>query len=61
MQFNLDYIIHVTNIDSEDGFRTGSRNVIRQQQSFAGLQSPRGSFSIKRITYNDSEYVRDCK
>ena len=28
-------------LDSEDGFRTGCRNVSRQQQSFLGLQSPR--------------------
>ena len=34
-------------LDSEGGFRTGCRNVSRQQQSFSGLQSPRWSFSIK--------------
>ena len=34
-------------IDSDDGFRTGSRNVTRQQQSFSGLQSPGWSFSIE--------------
>ena len=36
-------------LDSEDGFRTGCRNVSHQQQSFefSGLQSPRWSFSIK--------------
>jgi len=32
---------------SEDGFRTGCRNVSHEQQSFSGLQSPRWSFSIK--------------
>ena len=34
-------------LDSEDGFRTGCRNVSHLQQSFSGLQSPRWSFSIK--------------
>ena len=34
-------------LDSEGGFRTGCRNVSRQQQSFSGLQSPRWWFSIK--------------
>ena len=28
-------------LDSEDGFRTGCRNVSHKQQSFLGLQSPR--------------------
>ena len=31
--------------DSEDGFRTGCRNVSRQQQSFSGLQSPDDHFN----------------
>ena len=34
-------------LDSEDGFRTGCRNVSRKQQSFSWLQSPTWSFSIK--------------
>ena len=34
-------------LDSEDGFRTGCRNVSCQQQSFSGLQSPKWSFLIK--------------
>ena len=34
-------------LDSEDGFRTGCRNVSHSQQSFSGLQSPWWSFSIK--------------
>ena len=34
-------------LDSEDGLRTGCRNVSHQRQSFSGLQSPRLSFSIK--------------
>ena len=33
--------------NSEDGFRTGCRNVSHKQQSFSGLQLPRSSFSIK--------------
>ena len=33
--------------DSEDGFRTGCRNVSHKQQFFTGLQSTRWSFSIK--------------
>ena len=36
-----------SHLDSKDGFRTGCRNVSRQQQSFSGLQSPKWSFSIK--------------
>ena len=31
--------------DSDNGFRTGCRNVSRQRQSFSGLLSPRCSFS----------------
>ena len=34
-------------VDSEDGFRKGCRNVSRQQQAFSGLHSARWSFSIK--------------
>ena len=30
---------------AEDGFRTGCRNVGRQQQSYSGLQSPRIIFN----------------
>ena len=32
---------HLLSRDSEDGSRTGCRNVSHKQQSFLGLQSPR--------------------
>jgi len=41
-------------IDSEDGFRTGCRNVSHKQQSFSGFQSPRRSSSIKQIVIVNS-------
>ena len=42
-----DHLGAVKLLDSEDGFRTGCRNISRQQQSFSGLQSPRSLLSIK--------------
>ena len=47
---HLGYWSHLQShllLDSEDGFRTGCRNVSHKQQSFSGLQSPRWSFSTK--------------
>ena len=44
-------------LDSEDGFRTGCRNVRPQQQSFSGIQSTRWSFSIKALSYCLSKKV----
>ena len=46
-------------LDSEDGFRTGCRNVSHQQQSFSGLLSPRWSFSMKEypVYYYFTVYV----
>ena len=40
---------HNNNLDSEDSFRTGCRNVSHKQKSFSGLQSARKSFSMKVI------------
>ena len=42
-----DHLGAVKLLDSEDGFRTGCRNISRQQESFSGLQSPRSLLSIK--------------
>ena len=45
----LDYCLSSDrlSLDSEDGFRTGCRNVSHKQQPFSGFWSPRWSFSIK--------------
>ena len=40
-------ITALSKLHSEDGFRTGCRNVSHKQQSFSGLQSPRWPFPIK--------------
>ena len=41
----------IISLDSEDGLRTGCRNVSHKQQSFSGLQPPRWLFSIK-VSYS---------
>ena len=41
---SLDSFDVSRDLDSEDGLRTGSRNVSHKEQSFSGLQSPRWSF-----------------
>ena len=43
-------------LDSEDGFRTGCRNVSRKQ-SFSGLQSPRSSFSRCLILLGSNHFL----
>ena len=43
----LHYFSVLQSQDSEDGFRTGCRNVSRQQRSFLRLESLRRSFSFK--------------